>query len=266
MGRQMPYDDIPESNVFPSGDYHVQGIKLEEMLSNNGKLMYNMDIQIMEHPNTAPFTNMHYFENFVIGSDEDLEATVAGTWVQSVGARRLKQVLKAAQVAEKNDMDKICAGFAGVQFMTGLQEYKEPAKQRDGQENPYAGQPRNKSVGFYKIGEREPKLEVKKGVPGQPVVTTPVQPTPPVTPQPAAMGQPVAQPAPAVAQPAVPATPTPATPPVQQPNVPVTPAPQPVAVEGGPATLPCGACGGQVPTKEYAEHIKACMAKQTQGG
>ena len=204
MPRMMPWDDIPDSNVFPTGNYHVTGVKLEEVLSSGGKLMYNCDVQIMEHPATAPFTNMHFFENFVIGSDEDLLAEVAGTWVQSVGARRMKQMLGKAQIAEKADMDKITAGFTGCQFVIGLQEYKEPAKTRDGQDNPYAGQPRNKSTGFYKIGEKEPKIDAKPGV--APAAAPVAAPMAPPT---------LAQAAPVT--PAVPAAPAPAAPAVTSP-------------------------------------------------
>jgi hypothetical protein len=269
MGRQMPYDEIPDSNVFPTGDYHVQGIKLEELFSANGKLMYSMDVQVMDNPATAAYANMHYFENFVIGSDDDLEANIPGTWVQSVGARFMKNVLKAAQIAEKADMDKICASFAGTQFIVGLKEYKEPDKARDGKDNPYAGQPRNKSTGFYKIGAREPKLELKKATPGvvpmQPVGAQPMTPAVAVQPVPAAPA-PAVPAVPVVPAPAAPATATvaPAAPAVATPPAPpatVTPAPA-----GNVAMSLCTVCNQQVPSLEFATHINACMAAHAAGG
>ena len=255
MGRQMPWDDIPDSNVFPTGNYHVTGVKLEEVLSSGGKLMYNCDVQIMEHPATAPFTNMHFFENFVIGSDEDLLAEVAGTWVQSVGARRMKQMLGKAQIAEKADMDKITAGFTGCQFVIGLQEYKEPAKTRDGQDNPYAGQPRNKSTGFYKIGEKEPKLDTKPAA-GPAAVPVAAPMAPPTLAQAAAVS-PIAAVAPVTGAPVstVTAPPAPAAPIVE--TIPAPP------VTGAPAgqMLLCNRCNTNVPAEQFAAHMQDCLTK-----
>ena len=301
MPRMMPWDEIPDSNVFPTGNYHVQGVKLEEVLSVGGKLMYNCDVQIMDHPATKPFTNMHFFENFVIGNDDDLEATVAGTWVQSVGARRMKQMLVKAQVAEKADMDKICAGFAGCQFVISIQEYKEPAKTRDGQDNAYAGQLRNKSTAFFKIGEKEPSIDVKPGTAKPAPAALPPAMAPPVSgttlpsPAPAAMQAPptlaaaaavtppmvVAGPFPGgtpnappigVSTPIAAQAPPPTTPPPAAAG-PVTPAghatptapPVPVTpVTTAPAgqMLPCGSCGQQIPALEFSAHINQCLAAQ----
>jgi hypothetical protein len=242
MGRQMPWDEIPDSNVFPTGSYQVIGVKLEEVFSNNGKLMYAMDVAVVEHPRTTPYTNMHYFENFVIGSDDDPEANVSGTWVQSVGAKRMKQMLNAAQIAEKADMDKICAGFTGTQFVLGLLAYKEKEKNRDGSPNEYAGIERNRSTGFYKIGAKGPGIDETKPTGG--VAAVAQQPPP----APAA----VAAAAPAQAPPTP--GPAPATA-AAAPN----PAPQPA--QGG-QMFQCNQCGQQVPAAEFAGHLQACLAAQ----
>jgi len=269
MGRQMPWDAIPDSNVFPTGNFHVTGVKLEERFSNNGKLMYSADMQILEHPNTGMYTNMHHFENFVIGSDEDLTADVPGTWQQSFGAKRLKQMLKAAQVSEHADMDKICAGFNGVQFILSLRWFREPELNKDGTPNQYAGQERNDVTGFAKIGAKEPMIEPQKGAVGPGAKPAPVAPVaPPVS------GLPVGPPAvaPPIAPPPVgvpvagppPTAPPTAVPPVGPPvvNVPQTPTPAVTPVAGGGQMLPCNVCGQQVPAEQFAQHIGQCMANQ----
>lgn len=273
MGRQMPWDDIPDSNVFPTGTYHVQGVKLEETTTKTGKLMYSMEAVIVDHPATKAYTNMHVFENFVIGSDDDPEATVGGTWAQSFGARNMKKMLASAQIAEKADMDKICAGFAGTQFLVGLMDYKEPATDRDGSANPYAGQERNKTTGYFKIGQKEPEIEPKKPQAGKGAVAAPQAPVAPqAAPQPvqqAAPAQQFQQPAapapqaPAAPAPAPQAAPAPAAPAPGAPAPPANPAPQPAAAGG--QTLPCNICGAQVPAAEFATHINACLANQQAG-
>jgi len=250
MGRQMPWDDIPDSNVFPTGVYHVQGVKMEEKISGNGKLMYAVDVSIMEHPATALYTNMHFFENIVIGTEDDPLAEVPGTWTKGFGIK-YKQLITKSQIAEKHDLDKQCASFPGVQFLVAIQEFKEPAKTRDGQENPYAGQPRNKSNRYYKISEKEPSIDKKPGVgPGAaPAVAPQAPPT-------LAQAAPVTPPAPAQVNPAlVAAAAAPAPPVVATPVAPVAP-----AAPG--QMLACTVCGTQVPAAEFAGHIQACLAKQ----
>ena len=247
MSRQMPWDSIPDSNIFATGDYLVQGIKLEEVFSKTGKLMYAMDVQVMDHPNTTMYSNMHFFENFVIGSNDDPEANVAGTWSQSVGAKRMKQMLTAAQVAEKSDMDKICAGFTGTQFIISISQYKEPETNRDGSPNLYAGQDRNNSTGFAKAGVKEPSIA---GGQKTAVVQKPA-PAPVAPPASPAMAAPAAPPAPAPAAPAPAAPAAPAA-------APVTTSP----VDANVQMLPCNVCGQQIPAAEFANHINTCLANQ----
>lgn len=292
MGRQMPWDDIPDSNVFPTGTYHVTGVKLEERESSTGKLMYAADVQVMEHPNTAMFTNMHHFENFVIGTDDDPGAEVQGTWTQSFGAKRLKQMLKAAQVAEHADMDKICMSFPNTQFLLGLRWFREPPE-KNGQPNQYAGQERNDVTGFDKIGAKEPKIEQQPGKatarPAAQAAAPPAQAPPAVAPQQQAFvppqqpqvqqfQQPVQQqmvppPGPAVQPPPVqqPLPNTTAAPPqnVAPPTTTASPPPNvaPATQSAQPAgqMLPCNICGQSVPAGEYAAHMEACLAKQAGG-
>jgi len=268
----MPWDDIPDSNVFQTGSYQVIGVELKEIFAANGKLMYSMDVAIADHPKTAMYTNMHYFENFVVGSDDDPEATVQGTWAQSFGAKRLKQLIAAAQIAEKADMDKIMASFPQTQFGINLLHFNEPEKDRDGNPNQYAGQERNKLNSFWKIGEREPEIEPKKAVPGavKPAVapTAPplapvvgVAPAIPVAASPLAIPTPAAmQPTP-VAPPVAPAAPAAPAPPV----VPVPPAVAPAVAPAAPGAvqmLPCNLCGQQIEATQFATHINACMEAQ----
>jgi hypothetical protein len=228
----MPWDDIPDSNVFPTGNYHVEGVSMEERESSTGKVMFAYEVVVKEHPATAPFTNMHFFENLVIGTEDDPQAEVPGTWMKGFGIK-MKQLIGAAQITEHRDVDKQCAMFPGTQFVIAIQEYKEPDKTRDGQDNPYAGQARNKATKFFKVGQKEPSLEK--------TIAAPVAAPAAVAPQ-----APPVQPAPVA--PAAPQVPVPP---------PVTPAP---AATG--QMLQCNVCGVTVPAPEYAAHISACMAKQ----
>ena len=279
MGRQMPWDDIPDSNVFPTGFYHVVGVKLEEVMSSAGKLMFASEVEIVDHPATNPYTGMHIFNNFVIGSDDDPEAQVAGTWAQGFG-KSYKQMIAAAQIAEQHDTEKQCASFAGTQFVWGLKVSVQAETNRDGSANQFAGNEQNNPTRFYKIGEKEPQIAPKKAVPGAAPVKAVVAPTAPplatgtgpvagVVAPPAAPIQPVAPVAPAAPAP-LPGQPVPVTPvapvAVAPPVVaaPVPPvAPAPVAPASTGQVLPCNICGRKdVPSLEFADHIQACLIAQ----
>ncbi len=266
MPRMMPYDKIPDSNTFPTGTYHVEGVKMEERQSSTGKLMYAIDVKVLDHPATAPFTNMHFFNNFVIGSDEDPEAANDGTWIQSFGAKRVKQMVAAAQIPEKNDMDKICDGFAGCQFMLSLRAYKEPELDRQGMANQYAGQERNDISSFAKVGSKEPSIDQAAAAAS---AAAPTAPPPPPGQGPAAGAPPVGAVAPVqttVASDGPPAAPAAAPQTTAGPAVetevtqpPVQPVPQPANNDGQVATLPCTVCHQQIPNTEFAAHFQQCM-------
>lgn len=140
----FPWDEIPDSNVFPTGMYQVSGESLTIVESSTGKKMYKAQLRI-EKPET--FAGGMFFENFVIGSDMDPQAENTDTWKISFGARRLKSMLKAAQMPQAGSEEEICVNFTGTMFLLAATQYTE-------QEGDYAGSMRNKINDFYKIGDR----------------------------------------------------------------------------------------------------------------
>lgn len=254
MSIPVPWGKIPDTNLFETGIYHVEGVKMEKRFAGNGKLMYSIDVKVLDHPNTVAYTNKHFFNNFVIGSDDDLEAELEGTWIQSFGAKNLKQMMNAAQMTMDPDMDKNCVSFQGCQFMIGIRKYEEPAE-KNGMPNQYAGQERNDISGYFKIGTREPRVDA----PAAKAAPAPAAPPPPG--QGPVVGQPAIQAATTpVAAPPQPAGPAPAQ------TAPPTPA-APASGAGGQAvaTLPCNQCGEQIPTTEFAAHFQQCLTKATNG-
>lgn len=238
----VPFDEIPDSGVLLDGTYHVAGEELTADFSSTGKKMYSARMVV-----AAPddYQGMYMFENFVIGTDDDPQATQLSTWKKSIGARRLKGMLKAAGIPSSNDEAAICAGFKGVQFMIVVSQYTEKG-------GDYDGTIRNRIGGFYRVGERAPEVTGKPtGARGATPMPTPaaVTPTAPAPPTPTPVSAPTAAPA------------APAAPPA-----PTAPSPQPAAEAPAPAAamLPCGVCGKQIPVTGFQDHVAACMAAQTQ--
>jgi len=137
----FPWDDIADGNVFESGVYRFEIAAFDDGKANNGKRMPKARFSCIEPPMCK---GMAYFEQFVVGTDEEPDEIVPGT----MGARSMKAVFKAAQVPKNNNFAELLAGCIGNQLLIQLSKYEE----RDGE---YKGMQRNRATGFYKIGERD---------------------------------------------------------------------------------------------------------------
>ena len=235
MGKIAPWDEIPESAVVPT-DAYLASIEsmAEELSQSSGKLMYSTAFKIME---PTAHAGLNLFERFVIGSDEDPEAEDPETWKKSVGARRLKRCLKAAQIPLDQNMDQVMALAIDQVVILMVQEYKEPDVDRAGNPSEYAGQPRNKINAFHPIGTIDPGTKAVDTVapaPGPAKAKPPLRSTPPA-----------AKPATATTRPAPQTTKTPPK---------TTPQPK-----GKIAMFKCGNCNQEFSRAEFPAHVGRCI-------
>ena len=86
MSKQVPWDVIPENTgiVLPEQLYKLEIDNMEETASGGGKYMIKGTFKVLE-PEAQK--GLLYFENFVIGSDDDLGADDPKTWANAVGGR-----------------------------------------------------------------------------------------------------------------------------------------------------------------------------------
>lgn len=267
----FPWDEIPDSNVFPDMTGRFEYTKLEDGASAAGKRMFKAQFTCVE---PAQFAGMSHFENFVTGNEENMGAIVPG----SMGTRQLKASLAASQLPKNNNIQQICdlVTASKPQLMISISYYKEAAGE-------YKGQERNRITAYHKIGERQVEIAPKVGAGVQHAATQAV--APPAAGQPAApVAAPVAQPAAApTAQPVAAPAPQPAAPPVQQappvqaPPAQAAPAPQAATAPAQPAApaapaaapppnsgysgqmLKCqiAGCGQEVPVEEFSKHVES---------
>jgi hypothetical protein len=236
MGRTTNWDGIPDTGVVPDGIYQVSIADLEETAAKNGKLMYNIRFEVIE---PADFAGMGIFEIFVIGSEEDPDATEDATWIKSIGARRLKQALKAAQVPLDNDMDNVIAAAIQQQLVISVTQEVEA-------EGTYAGRVRNRISAFYQLGHKEVGLTDAPSAKAKPRTVAPAVPR-------AAMAAP-ARPAPQLAPAPRPAAPRPNLPPGTQL---ASAAPKAVAKPAAKAAeVKCTICDSMIARADFAEHVE----------
>ncbi|MAH44283.1 hypothetical protein CMI37_00535 [Candidatus Pacearchaeota archaeon] len=234
MGVRIPRDVIPESVLVPTNMYlaSVETMERSETkgpTANNpnaklpaGCLMYTATFRIAE---PTAHAGLPLFDNYTIGTNDDLEANDPETWKASVGARRWEAVLKAAGV-QSDDEDDILAEVVSQQVLLDVTEETD-----DGSNNAqFKGRKRNRINRVYKPGERE----VGKATTALPA------PTRPTAPRTAA--------APVAARPA-----TPSRRPTAAPSASRT---APVRRAAKAATVTCKQCDpeAEVPRDEFAAH------------
>ena len=142
MSDLFPWEDIYEGNVFPTGIFEFEIEEIDTTnYSRNDKLMPKGRFRCK-----APeqFKGMSYFDQYVVGTEENPTEVNAGTF----GAKALKSIFKAAQVPKGSSLEELARASVGNSLLIQLNYYVEPAGEWKGREQ-------NNVVGYYKIGERE---------------------------------------------------------------------------------------------------------------
>src|SRR5574343_894207 len=257
--RTVDWSSIPDvSDVWPSCVAQLSIEAIDEKDTSTGKSMMVVTFKGIEPKEIA---GLMKDENFVIGTEDDPQA-LGDAWgaKASFGCRLFKKMLAAAGVPfQSADVAHTCATAIGQQLLATVKHEVEPAKNRDGTDNQYAGRVRDRLSGFNRLGARAPEL-IPCGCPqctGQPAeaVVPPPTAAPPTTPPPSA---PPSSPPKAKGKAEGKAAPAPPTTPPAAP----APPPPPQAPGGGMRACPLG-CGWTGAVTELAGHVAQCAAQQT---
>ena len=224
MGRNIPVNlnDVPDSTLLPVGMYLMTVDTIEETTTNPDKgiarLMYKTVFKVVE---PTQFAGVPLFEYFVIGNNDDPDAKDASTWMNSIGAKRLKRLAKSTMVPVTNDADGMIGAITGQRFVASIGQ-----KIDDGVRDPkYAGTRRNTIESMYAVGTQA------VGITGSSDLALDEAPAIPATLKTSAAEQTAVAP---TAAPAKPATKAAASP-----------------------TVPCPYCGTTVTRADYMTHIRA---------
>lgn len=163
MGRRIPLGSIPKSTILPEGIAHFRVKKFEATQTKGSddkpqKLMYKAIYDVVE-PDTH--SGLSYFDNFVIGSDDDPAAEEFSTWAKSFGGRNLRALTDACNVAfgDEVDDDMLCKEIEGAEFLGKIVQ-----KVDDGKRNPeYKGNVRNETKGYFPLGKYTPAFKDDSG-------------------------------------------------------------------------------------------------------
>lgn len=154
MGKQVDWNDIPDprqAGDLPDGIYMLGVETIVRKPSGSGKLMYEGIVRVVE---PVAFAGAPLYENFVIGSDTDPQADDPHTLKESVGLKILKTIFVACGMSLARDLDVMTQQAAGQRFLASIYTKVEPAMNRDGTANPYAGRKKNAMGRLWRVGER----------------------------------------------------------------------------------------------------------------
>jgi hypothetical protein len=161
----MPTEGIPKPGSVLDSGYYLLRTHLTPDETAAGKFMIKGDFTVVE---PVECEGRHYFENFVIGTNDDLDAADPQTWKTSVGARIFNNVLDMTGIVKTDDVEKNC-DLADGQLVTGrIIQKVDPEKNKDGTPNQYAGTIRNSCVRYYRPGSQVPRIEADPKAASQP--------------------------------------------------------------------------------------------------
>jgi hypothetical protein len=151
----IPFGSIPDQQtVLTDGIYRLRVERVEERATRTGKLMFAVTARVVE-PDT--FRGLAFFDNFVIGTDDDPDATETSTWQQSIGSRTFKRFVRATGVAvgEQEPTDQLLHALTGAEYLCAIVQ-----KIDDGSRDPqFKGRVRANATNYWKLGERTPGLD-----------------------------------------------------------------------------------------------------------
>ena len=261
--RPAPLSQVPDRIILDAGAYELTIENVEEALSKTDKLMYKAELRVAG-PNGVPGIGMPQFENFVIGTDEDLNADDPNTWLKSRGASRLKQLLKAAQVEIGDDVDECIAQALGQSIVARIIAFTEPDLNRDKTPNEYAGQPRNRIASFHPLGAVETGLAPEAPETARQPARPPARPPAARPAAPAPLPPRRAVPPRTTTAPRVGTQPTPATAPTPPPPTAKPPARKPAADAKAPKDriVACGNCNQEMYESQFEAHMDQCLPQE----
>ncbi len=217
--------DIPKvsGGLLPEGVLMVEGVEMSVVYSGNDKRMIKIQFRVEEPEGVVGRVG---FNNFVLGSDTDLEANMdTETW-KNFGPSLYKEQLHAANYAnlgsinyaDHGTQEELCHQYAGAKFLVECYNTKQKGGDYEGTEQ--------NNFRYHKIGTRAVGLKADGT---KTVATAPMAPK-----EFTQVAAPVAV--------AAPPPPSGAT-----------------AVEAPAGTIPCGNCNQQFAVAEFAAHVQECL-------
>lgn len=152
MGIKIP-EGIPDSTNLLDGIYTFKVESMEPIETSTGKLALKVALRVTKGPNgTTASKGLTHYEQFTIGSNDDPQAREGNTWLSSFGAISLKKMCGKAGVKFAGDVEAVARELEGQKVSGRVVYTVQPKFNKDGTENPYAGNARSQVKDWYEVG------------------------------------------------------------------------------------------------------------------
>ena len=151
MAIKIPGDSIPDSTNLPDGIFDFRGESLEPVETTTGKLAIKAALRVI-----APKSHkgLVHYEQFTIGSNDDPQAREAETWASSFGAVQCKKMVTKSGVKFTGELQTVAREWEGQKVSGRVVYTVQPKFNKDGTENPFAGNARSQVKEWFEIGEK----------------------------------------------------------------------------------------------------------------
>jgi len=154
---------IPDLGVqLPAGNYilAIESVGDDQPTSTH-KYQIRAVLRVVE---PAAFANMPHYENFVVGTDTDMEADDPESW-KGVAAQRYRDMMLKSGIEPTGSTESDFATLQGQHVGAIVQQEVQAATNRDGSPNKYAGRVQSRVARFFHPGEHSTGVSGDNGSP-----------------------------------------------------------------------------------------------------
>ena len=146
---EVNWDEVPDSNLLPEGTYELVIVKAEAGWTRTNKLAAELTYQVgageLDGCSMRP-------ETFTLGSETDLQGQRPETRKALFGWMNLKRLCNATGIRFEQSLRTTLRQLEGARFVGTVKVQTQADKNKDGSENPYAGNQQNRITAYYPVG------------------------------------------------------------------------------------------------------------------
>src|SRR6266567_2578316 len=146
---EVNWDDVPDSDLRPGGNYELVITKAEGGWTRTNKLAAELTYQVgageLDGSRMRP-------ETFTLGSETDPQVQMPETRKALFGWMNLKRLCHATGIRFEQSLRTTLKQLEGARFVGTVKIQTQGDTNKDGTPNPYAGNQQNRLTAYYPLG------------------------------------------------------------------------------------------------------------------
>jgi len=146
---EVNWDDVPDSDLLPDGNYELLITKAEGGWTRTNKLAAELTYQVgageLDGSRMRP-------ETFTLGSESDPQGQMPETKKALFGWMNLKRLCNATGIRFEQSLRTTLKQLEGARFVGTVKIQTQGDTNKDGSPNQYAGNQQNRLTAYYPLG------------------------------------------------------------------------------------------------------------------